>query len=45
MAPAVVEWDNDRSWYKFGGMIAGDHVWPIEVIGNVWENPELLEKK
>lgn len=38
----VVAWDNDYSLYRFGSWAAADHPWPIEVLGNIYQNPELI---
>ncbi len=39
----VVEWDKEGCWYPFGGHDLGWNDLLVEVIGNIYENPDLLE--
>lgn len=40
---AVVKWDEKDACFDFGGGVASEVSWSHEVIGNLWESPELLE--
>lgn len=39
----VVEWNNEAAWFDFGSGCQSEVHWSHEVIGNIYENPELLE--
>ena len=40
----VVEWNEKESCFDFGPGSTREVSWSHEVIGNIYENPELLEK-
>lgn len=38
------ELGNRKSWVRLGGVLDDDEQFEVEVIGNIYENPELLKK-
>ena len=45
MYNAAVEWVEKASCFEFGSGVTSEVNWSHEVIGNIHENPELLEAK
>jgi hypothetical protein len=41
---SVVKWDEQEAAFDFGGGTASEVSWSHEVIGNIYESPELLTK-
>lgn len=41
----IVEWNIEQACWEFGAGATSELDWSHEVIGNIYENPELLEEK